>query len=539
MTQQLEAPSGEWPEGALYFSPWGLFEFQVEGISVSLVLTEMHNHNGGAGIIWDTGLGKSHLGMVVSTFLMGEGLIDHTIVVCERIKMGEWVDDFHKFTALQAHKHHGPGREKRFKESSHAVTVTTYETGRTDLGKLIQEPNKRGKTMVDGWLLDHFRGARVLIIFDEVTKVKNRSSQTHRVWAHATKQMRKAGGVRTLALSATPFETGPDDVFNIRRICQPVGLPTIAEYEKTFLRGRDPFGRPQYHKNLLPLFHQEYVKPWIHRKRKTDPDVIDQFPAMTEQSLKFDMGSEQAKFYQLVEDLGWDEDDNPLDVPGLYTVLRQIAGHPEAITRSPGGLATMLTEEFGAEYIKALPSVKSEALIEQAGIVTEQGSKMVVFSFFGRSIVPLLSRDLAKKNITVFTNHGGLTEADADAARRAFRAWDGPAVLVSSDAGSKGLNLPEATYVTNYELPTLHTTYIQRINRCSRIVGGKDKILTVESYIVKDTVEENRADTMINRNEDADVVLGDDTYDDEKFVSAADRRAALGIARDRKRKKRR
>jgi SNF2 family DNA or RNA helicase len=512
----------------------------MEGISVSLVLTEMHNHNGGAGIIWDTGLGKSHLAMVVATFLMGEGLIDHTIVVCERVKMGEWVDDFHQFTALQAMKHHGPGREKRLKESNHAVTVTTYETGRTDFGKLIQEPNKRGKTMVDGWMLDHFRGARVLIVFDEATKLKNRSSQTHRVWAHATKQMRKAAGVRTIALSATPFETGPDDVFNVRRICQPVGLPTIAEYEKTFLRGRDPFGRPQYHKGLLPLFHQEYVRPWIHRKRKTDEDVIAQFPKMTEQSLKFDLPPDTLKFYEAVEALGWDDETGePVDVPGLYTVLRQIAGYPEAITRSPGALATMLTEEFGRDYICALPSVKAEALVEHAGVITEQGAKLVVFSFFGQSIVPLLTRDLEKHKIKVFTNHGGLTEAVADAARKAFRAWEGPAVLVSSDAGSKGLNLPEATYVTNYELPTLHTSYIQRINRCSRIVGGKDKILTVQSYIALGTVEESRAETMMTRNEDADIVLGDDTYDDERFVSAADRRAALGIARNRKRTKRR
>ena len=401
----------------------------------------------------------------------------------------------------------------------------------------VKPPGKRGTKSEDAWLIEHYRGLRVLVIFDEATKLKNRDTALVKRWRYIQKELRKAGQMRASALTATPYESALDDIFNLRLVIAPAGLPLIKDYEARYIKGRDPFGRPTYHEHLKAEFYNLYVRPIIHRKRKTDADVRDQFPAMTEDAHNLEMGPEQDKFYEAVSELQWSDDDEWAEVPGLYTVLRQIAAYPEALLHSQGALAQMLVEEFGAEYIKGLPSIKAEWVRERAKIIRAQGAKYIVFSFFGQSVVPLLARDLIKDKHKGFMNHGGLTEREADDARRGFRQWDGPAILVTSDAGSKGLNYPEASYLTNYELPTLHSTYIQRINRISRLVGGGETA-TVDSLVVMKTVEVTRAQQMLERNEDSDIILGDSEYDDENFVSAADRRKALALQREnRKRKK--
>lgn len=532
MTAVAEAPSApEWPEGALYYSPRGIYDFQAEGVAHGLIQTDLADGSAGVLIVWDTGLGKSHFGMILSTMLFEMGLIDSVMVICERVKMGEWVDDYREFTRLSVRKHHGTGREKRFaKHGKPQVLVGTFETVGGDLAKVTKPPGKRGKTLVANWLLEHYRGERVLVIFDEATKLKNRDTDLVKRWRFVQKVLRKEGGMRAAALTATPYETGLDDIYNLRLVVKPDGLPLIKDYEARYVRGRDPFGRPTYWPHLLPEFYNLYVKGFIHRKRKTDPDVRDQFPAMTEDGHPLEMAPDQAKFYEAVADLAYDDEGDYQEVPGLYTVLRQVAAYPEALIYSQGALAQMLVEEFGADYLRGLSSVKAEWVLDHASKVMAQGDKLIVFSFFGRSVVPLVARDLERKKHKVFINHGGLSEREADDARRGFRQWDGPAVLVTSDAGSKGLNYPEASYLTNYELPTLHSTYTQRINRISRLVGG-GATATVDSLIVQGTVEVARAAQMIDRNEDSDVVLGDSEYQDDHFVSAADRRAALGIHR--------
>jgi SNF2 family DNA or RNA helicase len=518
-------PRDGWPEGALYHSPLGLFGFQEWGIAEAYL-------RGSAAAIWDTGTGKSHLGMRLETLLVEDGLVDLALVVAEKGKIGEWVDDFERFTTLDVRLHHGPGRMKRLeKKGLPQVLVTTYETSKADIAKFVRPPGKRGTRIESGPLLDLLRPLRVLVIYDEFGKLRNRSSANYKAHAYLLKELRKVHpDTRVLGLTATPIEKDWEDAFNQFRLVRPDLMPTVGDFESYFVKYRDMYGRATYHPQRMHEF-AEMCAPIIMRKRKTDPDVLAEFPKRTEQSRHFQMGDEQRKFYEMVEGLQYGEEE---PVPGLWIVLRQIAGHPASIihaARNPDGgkLAKMLVEELGEDYIRDIPSVKTDGLIEYLKpIINGQGAKVVVFTFFGQSLLPVLASALRKAKFKVYTNHGGMSVDEQTASRKAFKEDPDPAVFLTSDAGSRGINLPEATYVVEYESALTYANRTQRLDRIHRI-DSTAVTCTCMTFLVDGTVEVPIINRVIERNKQHDILLGDDDAGEE-LMTAAERKEALQIS---------
>lgn len=523
------------PGGNIYHSPRGLYPFQATGIADGYLRLEMHGQHDGALVVWDTGTGKTHFAMALAALLYEDDEIDAVLLVAEKGKIGEWCEDFRSFTSLTPFLHHGAGREKRFQKNGLPdVLVTTYETAKADLARFEKVAGKRGTSVVDNWMLDEYRGLRVLVVYDEITKLKNRSSQNYKAHQHALKAMARVAHLRVVGLTATPVEKDYEDAFNQGRLLRPDLMPTVADFEKRFVRGRDPYGRPTYRHEVMHEF-AGIMAPLIIRKRKTDPDVIDQFPAQIEESKHLVLPDPQYAFYEAIEALGQEhleEHDEPM--PGLWTCLRQIAGYPEGLIHSQGVLAQQIVRAFGVDYLKAVPSGKVEWLLEHVAPIRDQGDKTVIFTFFGQSILPLLARDLRDKGHRVYVNHGAMTPQEQTDSRLGFRQHQGPAIFLSSDAGARGLNLPEATYLVEYESALTFANRTQRVNRIHRIDSTK-KIVNVMTAFADYTVEDLIASKMINRNEQHDLLLDDDAG--EGFISASDRRAMLAISRGRKIKK--
>lgn len=524
------------PSGTIYHSPRGLYPFQATGIADGYLRLEMHGQHDGVLVVWDTGTGKTHFAMSLAGLLYEDDEVDAVLLVAEKGKVGEWCEDFSAFTCLTSYLHHGTSREKRFQKNGMPdVLVTTYETAKADLARFEKTPGKRGTTVVDNWLLDELRGKRVLVVYDEMTKLKNRSSQNYKAHQHALRSLAKVAHLRVVGLTATPVEKDYEDAFNQGRLLRPDLMPTVADFEKRFVKGRDPFGRPSYRDEVMHEF-AAIMRPLIIRKRKTDPDVIDQFPRQVEESHHLTLPDPQYAFYEAIEALGQEyleEHDEPM--PGLWTVLRLIAAYPEALLHAEGALAQQIVAAFGRDYLTSVPTGKAEWLQTYLEPIKDQGDKAVVFTFFGQAVLPLLARDLRAKKHRVFVNHGGMTPAQQTESRQGFRQFEGPAVFLTSDAGARGLNLPEATYLVEYESALTFANRTQRVNRIHRIDSTKT-IVNVMTCFADYTVEDMIAHKMINRNEQHDVLL-DDEDTGENHISAADRRAMLAISRGRKIKK--
>lgn len=536
------APVRELPNGELFHSPLGLFNFQADGIAEAYVRTDPGTP-GGVLAVYDTGLGKTIIGIAMAAFLFADDQIDLCVVISERNKLVDWRDEFDRFSALSTHLYHGPGRQKRLaKAGTPHVFCTTYETGRNELMGREKVHGRRSKgKAVDGPLLDALglRGKRVLWIFDEVTRLKGRSSELHKSYDYALGQLRKNAHQRVLGLTATPMERDYEDAYNLGRIVCPELMPTVAEFERTFTSGVDNFGRYMFRNDRKEQF-AELFQGVIMRKRKTDDDVVQQFPRQVEKSLKVEAHRDHARFYAAVEGL-FDpsegqadtrtEEEIDYDERRLFTALRMTAGHPCSHLHAESIISQTLVDSLGEDVLRSIPSSKTEELISRLKpLVKGQGAQAIIFTFYGGTVLRELVDELRKAGYATVEYHGGRSLTQNEYAKEEFIAGRAE-LFVTSDAGSRGLNLQNAEYVFEYESALTHANRTQRINRVHRITSDHP-LVTAYTLILEDSIEEGIIEKVLKRNADQDILLGDNE-DGTAFVSASKRRELLQIARRR------
>lgn len=520
----------------LYHSPLGLFEFQADGAA----RTYYEWTEGTAPAIlslWDTGIGKSHLAMAVSAMLFEDGLVDHVLVVAEANKVLDWVeDDYPTYTDLTVARYSGrtlPQRKKML-DAMPQVMVMSYETGRNDICQF----KGKGSTAIvgDKMLTEALRGKRVAIIFDEFSRLRTRSSALYVAWDYLVNRMlrKTEHQPRLLGLTATSVEKHPADHWNACRILAPALAGTVASFEETYVATRSIHDNsPASWKNLTPAEAEPGVIPLNQmfssitlRKRKTDPDVIEHFPAKMENPpTMVSLGPDHDALYEQVDAIFSDED-LPEDVQRQgFGVLRQIAGHPASLLRSSGGYANDIVASVGAPFLSGLKVAKVEAMMDwQRRMGDEQ---TVIFTFYGGTILPYLHSALTESGYRVSINHGHLNQFDRKRQQDAFKAGD-TQIFLSSDAGAKGLNLGVGSGLLHYESPLLYSTFDQRSNRIHRI-DSKHASVTIDYLVAKNTVEEGVTAKMLKRNQWAEKVQDADYTEDhepsERFLRAKDRAA--------------
>jgi superfamily II DNA or RNA helicase len=520
----LAEPATEWPEGVLFW-PSRQIPWQTDYVARMAAMKA-------ALLVADMGTGKTVMSLGVAGILLEFGLIDGVLVVCERNKLTEWAADFGTFTRIDAAVYHGPKR-KRLLEDLPTAVITTYETCRDDIA--VFPPKKSGKrALLPGPLMEVIAGRRMLVVYDEITKLGRRTSNLYKAHYWMCGQLRKAQPDATyaLGLTATPMDTDLDNVFNEVRLIVPHAMPTVAAYEDRVIRSRHPvYGTPTYRAEGKEWF-RSLCEPWILRKRKSDPDVREYFPPLTERFVRIQMHQDQFSLYRSLEDLAWDDEGNHRDVPGLNALLRQLAGDPWAVLEAgrtgDSALARMVAEEC-AEELQKCSSAKAEELISLADLVMSSGGKLLAFTFFGQTVLPALARRLEGR--PVFTYHGGQTVGQQEQQKQAFKAYPRGAVLLASDAGARGINMPEISYAVEYEVARTHALRMQRAGRGHRL--GKVDPLTFITLVLDSSIEGSRAiRSLMTRNLDSDFMLGDE--DAEGYTTAEDRRALFAQARPRK-----
>lgn len=505
----LSEPTVTCMDAPAFHSPHGLYPCQQEGVAFAYLQR--------SGLLCaDTGIGKSVIAMAVAALLAEDGDEDLVLLVAKQNKLTEWLEDFTSFTSLSAAVHHGPSRMKRLQQGLPHVLISTYETLRADLARFSVPPGKRSKVATPGPVLEALLaaqadGRRVLVVYDEISdKLRNRSSQLYKAHGYALAQLRRVQkDLRVVGLTATPISRSYEDGFNQLRLVAPAAMPTVKEFEDTVIRSRDDYGRPRYDNAGVEWF-VNLARPHIWRKRKTDPDVRDLFPRRIEEFRNLRMDRVQQQFYDEIASLQAGQQD---PVPGLHAALQQVAAHPMALAhsaaRGSSQMAVELVKAYGVDYLRTLPSKKTDELVEYLSpIIHGQRDKAVVFSRFGPSVLPLLSEALRKEGIHSYLYTGAMDGSEREQARTGFRADPEPCVFLTSDAGKDGINLPEATYLVEYESALTYETRTQRLGRIDRITSQAPSI-TCTTFVLQETVEEGIVDSMLKRNEMADRFLGD------------------------------
>ena len=244
--------------------------------------------------------------------------------------------------------------------------------------------------------------------------------------------------------------------------------------------------------------------PFILRRLKTDPAIIDDLPEKNEHIVTVDMTPEQAALYTaLVRDAQAElEEREGMARKGMVlatiTRIKQICNHPAHFLGD--GSAVTLKGKHRSGKVAMLMELLGEAInSEQRVLIFTQ------YKAFGALLQPYLAERLGEP---VPFLHGGVSKDARDAMVDSFQSVGGPrAMLLSLKAGGTGLNLTAASVVIHLDRWWNPAVENQATDRAYRI--GQDKNVTVYKMITRGTLEESIQDVLDGKMHLAGTVVGE------------------------------
>nr|WP_186768425.1 DEAD/DEAH box helicase [Streptomyces qinzhouensis] len=389
-----------------------------------------------------------------------------TLVVCPTSLMGNWQREIEKFApGTPVRRFHGSRRDLGALGAGEFV-LTTYGTMRLDAERLADVP----------W---------GLVVIDEAQHVKNPYSATAR-------SLRTIGGRARVALTGTPVENNLSELWAVLDWTTPGLLGRLGTFRARYARAVEG-GDPLAAQRLSAL-----VRPFLLRRRKSDPGIAPELPPKTETDRAVPLTPEQAGLYEAVvrETLAAIADAGGMERRGLVvkllTALKQICNHP----------AQYLKEE---QPVVPGRSGKLELLDELLDTILSEGASVLVFTQYVQ-MARLLERHLADRGVRSQLLHGGTPVAEREAMVVRFQNGDVPVFLLSLKAAGTGLNLTRAEHVVHYDRWWNPAVEAQATDRAYRI--GQTQPVQVHRLIAEGTVEDRIAEMLLRKRELADSVLG-------------------------------
>ncbi len=387
-----------------------------------------------------------------------------TLLICPMSVVGNWKREFQRFApSVNVIIHHGNERTQSIMElekqlqTPGSVVITTYGLVTKDIDFLV----------VHHW---------GMIVLDEAQAIKNASSKRSILVRELKADFR-------VALTGTPIENRLAELWSILDFLNPGLLGTNARFQRLYGIPIERYNDENVMERLRNL-----VSPFILRRVKSDPNIIQDLPDKMENKVFCTLTKEQATLYQALVDSTMDKIEHAVgfarhgQVLALLTHLKQIVDHPVLYQKQ-----TDLTCER---------SGKVQRLVEMLETIIENGEKALIFTQFkemGDVLVELLQDALNLDSIPFL--HGGLNASQRDELVDDFQSEDGPPVFILSlKAGGTGLNLTAATHVFHFDRWWNPAVEDQATDRAYRI--GQNQNVQVHKFLTLGSLEE-KIDAML------------------------------------------
>jgi superfamily II DNA or RNA helicase len=420
-------------------------------------LSTMSSLGLGACLADDMGLGKT---MQLLAFLLrrreqAPGDSRPALLVAPTSVIGNWEREVERFApSLAVFAHYGSERARsvaEFPRDPGSLVITSYGLLRRDAALLAG---------VD-WSV---------VLLDEAQNIKNAASAT----ASAARALRAS---QRFALTGTPVENRLAELWSILEFANPGLLGSLELFRRTFAVPIERYGNDEAAARLRRI-----VSPFILRRLKSDPAILQDLPAKLEMKVVCTLTREQATLYRAVvdEEMRRIEAADGIERKGrvlaLLTFTKQICNHPAQYLAESGPLPGR------SGKLARLGEMLEEALAT--------GDKALVFTQF-REMGDKLARHLeATLGREVLFLHGGTAKRARDEMVERFQQEPhGPPVFVLSvKAGGTGLNLTAASHVFHYDRWWNPAVEDQATDRAYRI--GQKRTVQVHKLVCAGTVEE-------------------------------------------------
>jgi SNF2 family DNA or RNA helicase len=278
-------------------------------------------------------------------------------------------------------------------------------------------------------------------------------------------------------LTGTPVENRLAELWSILEFANPGLLGPLETFRRDFALPIERYGDDEAATRLRRI-----VGPFILRRLKSDPTVIQDLPRKNEMKVVCTLTREQATLYKAVvdEELRRIDSSDGIERRGrvlaLLTFTKQICNHPAQYLGESGPLAK-----------RSGKLARTTEMLEEA---MAAGDKALIFTQFREMGDKLALHLAAQLGCEVAFLHGGTPKKARDEMVRRFQEEPhGPRIFVLSvKAGGTGLNLTAASHVFHYDRWWNPAVEDQATDRAYRI--GQKRAVQVHKLVCAGTVEE-------------------------------------------------
>ncbi|MGH3214978.1 MAG: DEAD/DEAH box helicase [Trebonia sp.] len=413
----------------------------------------------------DMGLGKTI--QVIALHLHRRDLkAGPTLVVCPASLLGTWEREIRRFAPdIPVRRFHGGDR--------HLTDLAVDEVVLVTYGVVLRDSARLAEV---GW---------GLVVADEAQHAKNPLSRTAR-------ELRALPAPARIALTGTPVENRLSELWAILDWTTPGLLGHLEGFTRRVAAPIEIYRDPETTRRFAAL-----VRPFLLRRRKTDPGIAPELPRKTETDQFVPLTAEQVTLYEAMvrETMQAIAAAEGIERAGLVfkllTGLKQICNHPAQYLKQPGPLTGR--------------SGKLAAFDELTDLIVANGESMLVFTQYAQ-MGTLLQRHLDARGIRSLFLHGSVPVRRREEMVAEFQAGAAPVFLLSLKAGGTGLTLTRATHVLHYDRWWNPAVEDQATDRAYRI--GQDRPVQVHRLIAEGTLEDRIAALLEKKRDLADAVVG-------------------------------
>ncbi len=429
----------------------------------------------GACLADDMGLGKTvQLLALEATERVEAPTCGPTLLLCPMSVVGNWEREAARFAPrLRVYAHHGRARSGgdalRDRLTAIDLVVTTYATATRDIDELAAIEWRR-------------------VVLDEAQAIKNSLSQS-------SKAARRLRAEHRVALTGTPVENRLAELWSVIDFLNPGLLGSSEVFRTRYAIPVERYGLTEPAQQLRTI-----TRPYVLRRLKTDPTIVDDLPDKIEIKEYCPLTTEQASLYQSVVDDMMDRIEATTGIERRGNVLaamaklKQVCNHPAQLLhdRSPIGR-------------RSGKVIRLEELLEE---ILAEGDRVLCFTQFTELAELLVPHLAARFDTDVAYLHGGTPKARRDQTVARFQSGEGPPVfLLSLKAGGTGLNLTAANHVIHIDRWWNPAVENQATDRAFRI--GQRRNVQVRKFICTGTLEEKIDQMIDDKRALADLVVTD------------------------------
>ena len=446
--------------------------YQLRGLSWLAFLDSLGL---GACLADDMGLGKTVQLLALEIARRAENAeCGPSLLLCPMSLVGNWQREAAKFTpGLRVYAHHGrerlTGAALREQLGRTDLVVTTYATAIRDIDELVAIDWQR-------------------VILDEAQAIKNSLSRS----AKAASRLNAASRI---ALTGTPVENRLAELWSIMNFLNPGLLGSPELFRARYAIPVERYGQTEPAERLRTV-----TRPYVLRRIKTDPEIIDDLPEKIELKQYCRLSTEQASLYQSVVDEMMDRIENSEgiarrgNVLAAMTKLKQVCNHPALLLHDRSAIGTR------SGKITRLEEILEEILAE--------GDRVLCFTQYTEFAEMLLPHLSARFATDVAYLHGGTPKTRRDQLVTDFQSGQGASIfLLSLKAGGTGLNLTAANHVIHLDRWWNPAVENQATDRAFRI--GQHRNVAVHKFVTTGTLEEKIDEMIEEKKALAELVIRD------------------------------